>query len=102
MEEQSEGGNQRKDDRLKLELPVEAQVNSGGFKRVQIVDISPSGIQLWCDDIHDLEAYAGGGKVLEFEVRFRAKMAWCQPLEDDRSYLIGWEIVTEQGQDTNS
>ena len=85
----------RRDARMRLALPVEAQVGGGGFKTVQIVDISPSGIQLWCDAIEDLEAYTGGGKVMEFEVRFRAKMAWCQPMEDDRSYLTGWEIEKE-------
>ncbi len=38
--------------RLRLELPVEAQVNGGGYKDVQIVDISPTGLQLWTDEVY--------------------------------------------------
>ncbi len=86
------GNDQRRNARLRLALPVEAQVDGGGFRDVQIVDISPSGLQLWCDDIDDLDAYTGGGEMVEFEVRFRAKRIWCQPMEEDRSFLTGWEI----------
>lgn len=68
-----EGSDLRRSPRLRLALPVEAQLGGGGFKNVQIVDISPTGIQLWCDDIDDLDEQTGGGDVVEFEVRFKAK-----------------------------
>ena len=77
----------RSQPRLRLELPVEAQVNGGGYKDVQIVDISPTGLQLWTDD---LAQFSDGG-AQEFEVKFTARMAWTQPMED-RSFLTGWEI----------
>ena len=73
--------------RFRLELPVEAQVNGGGYRDVQIVDISPTGLQLWTVDI----SHFSPGEVQEFEVKFTARMAWTQPMED-RSYLTGWEI----------
>ena len=85
-----EDENQRKHSRLKLELPVEAQVDGGGFRTVQIVDISPTGLQLWTDDAAEFEPNVE----YEFEVRFKAKMAWSQPMED-RSHLTGWEIEVE-------
>lgn len=72
---------------MRLELPVEVQVDGGGFRNVQIVDISPTGLQLWTDDTTDFES----ASTVEFEVRFKAKMAWSQPMED-RSHLTGWEI----------
>jgi len=59
------------------------------------VDISPTGIQLWCDQIEDLEAHTGNEEVVEFEVRFKARQVWSQPMEDNRSYLTGWEIEKE-------
>ena len=77
----------RRQPRLRLELPVEAQVNGGGFKDVQIVDISPTGLQIWSDSI---SSFPKDG-LHEFEVRFKARIAWTQPMED-RSFLTGWEI----------
>ena len=79
--------NKRRHSRMRLELPVEAQVDGGGYRNVQIVDISPTGLQLWTNDT---STFAPGEEV-EFEVRFKAKMAWRQPMED-RSHLTGWEI----------
>lgn len=79
--------NQRKHSRMRLELPVEAQVDGGGFRNVQIVDISPTGLQLWTDDATHFDQ----NSEVEFEVRFKAKLAWSQPMED-RSHLTGWEI----------
>ena len=82
-----ENEEQRKHARLKLELPVEVQIDGDGYRKVMIVDISPTGIQLWCDDVSKFGEHHGA----EFELKFRAKMAWSQPMED-RSYLTGWEI----------
>jgi hypothetical protein len=59
---EEEGSEHRRSPRLRLALPVEAQVGGGGFRNVQIVDISPTGIQLWCDDIEDLDTQMGAGK----------------------------------------
>ena len=77
----------RKHDRLKLALPVEAQINRSGFRSVQIVDISSTGLQLWSDSVEGFETEG----IHEFEVKFKAKLAWTQPMED-RSFLTGWEI----------
>ena len=76
----------RRQPRLRLELPVEAQVNGGGYKNVQIVDISPTGLQLWTDDV----SHFSEGEAQEFEVKFTAKIAWTQPMED-ASFLTGRE-----------
>jgi hypothetical protein len=73
--------------RLKLELAVEAQVGGGGYRNVQIVDISPTGLQLWTDDV----SHFSSGEFQEFEVKFTARRAWTQPM-GDRSFLTGWEM----------
>lgn len=66
---------------------MEAQVDGGGFRHVQIVDISPTGLQLWTDGTDAFDT----NTEYEFEVRFKAKLAWTLPMED-RSRLTGWEI----------
>jgi hypothetical protein len=36
----------RRQPRLRMKLRVEVQVNGGGYTNVQLVDISPTGLQL--------------------------------------------------------
>ena len=89
---------QRNNNRLQIDLPIQARIGCGEPLDLEIVDISSSGMQLRSQDF---EALKGGFDAQQneatFEIRIRARLAWARP-EDDGSFVTGWEFNRDEGE----
>ncbi len=89
---------QRNNNRLTIDLPVQTGIGSGEHLDLEIVDISSSGKQLRSQDF---EVLKGGFDAQHnegtFEIRIQARLAWARP-EDDGSFVTGWEFNRNEGE----
>lgn len=87
-----EADGKRRHQRLQIELAVKARVGAGDYADVEVVDISPSGMQIRCADF---DALKGGLDVhtntAQFSLLIVARLAWVQT-GDNEDYLTGWEF----------
>ena len=82
----------RRHSRLQIELAVQAHVGSGKYENVEVVDISPPGMQIRCTDFDMLkEGLDVHTNRAQFSILLEARLAWVQPGVDD-SYFTGWEF----------
>ena len=85
--------NQRRHDRLAVQLPVRAQVDRSDYHQMKVIDISPSGMQICSPDFEILkQGFDPQHNRAEFEILLSARMAWVQNEPDDYC-LTGWEFV---------
>lgn len=93
-EEEAETG-KRRHSRLQIALAVKAHVGSGEYESVEVVDISPSGMQIRCADFDMLkEGLDMNTNGAQFSILIEARLAWVQTGEND-DYLTGWEFDVE-------
>lgn len=96
---QVETDGKRKHDRLNLELPIRAQVGEGGFEDLELVDISPSGMQLRCLNFDAIKAGLDPtGNRAQFTIMLEARLAWVQTAEN-KDFLTGWEFGNDLGEE---
>ncbi|GEM_PF-775928 len=82
----------RRHSRLQIELAVQAHVGSGKYENVEVVDISPSGMQIRCTDFDMLkEGLDVHTNRAQFSILLEARLAWVQTGDDD-AYFTGWEF----------
>lgn len=88
-----ESGGKRRHPRLPIALSVRAQVSGGGYQAVEVVDISPSGMQLRCQKMDTIQAGmdAEANRAL-FSLCLSAHLAWVQEGANG-VFLTGWEFV---------
>ncbi|MCZ6632541.1 MAG: PilZ domain-containing protein [bacterium] len=97
--EDEEADNKRQHPRLLLDLPIQAQVDRGEYQEMHVVDISPSGMQIRCEDFEVLKrGIHVHTNVAEFEILMEARLAWVQT-GDDGKFLTGWEFELEGGEE---
>ena len=82
--------------RLILNLPVQAQVDgSSEYYDMEVVDISPTGIQFRSFDLTVFEKEKGVQRIrVQFEIRIDARLAWVQT-DPNGDFLTGWEFDLE-------
>ena len=81
--------------RLQLNLPVQAQVDSSDYHDMEVVDISPTGIQFRSSDLTVFERGKDVGRIrVQFEIRIDARLAWVQT-DPNGEFLTGWEFDVE-------
>ncbi len=91
-----ESNGKRRHDRLTLDLPIQAQVGNGEFENLQLVDISPSGMQLRCADFDLIKTGLGPhGNHAQFTILLEARLAWVQTVEN-KNFLTGWEFGIDE------
>ena len=87
-----ESDGKRQHERLALDLPIQAQVGEGDFSHLELVDISPSGMQLRCVDFdmikNGLDPHSNRA---QFTLLLEARLAWVQTGENN-AFLTGWEF----------
>ncbi len=89
---------QRNNNRLTIDLPIQARIGSGEDLDLEIVDISSSGMQLRSQDFEVLKGgFDAQHNVATFEIRIQARLAWARP-EDDGSFVTGWEFNRDEGE----
>ncbi|MDP6038133.1 MAG: PilZ domain-containing protein, partial [Candidatus Latescibacteria bacterium] len=87
------GQDKRRHQRLMVNLPVQAQLGSGDVQSLDVVDISPSGMQIRSSDFETLKrGFDAQQNHAEFGIQILARMAWVQN-NVDGDYLTGWEFV---------
>jgi hypothetical protein len=87
-----EADGKRRHDRLSLDLPIQVQLGESGFESLQLVDISPSGMQLRCADFDLIKTGLGPhGNKAQFTILLEARLAWVQTVEN-KDFLTGWEF----------
>ncbi len=88
---------QRNNNRLTIDLPIQARIGSGEHLDLEIVDISSSGMQLRSQDFEVLKGgFDAQHNEATFEIRIQARLAWARP-EDDGSFVTGWEFNRDEG-----
>ena len=88
----------RRHARLEINLPIEAQVGEGNFQEMDVVDISPSGMQLRVKEIDPVEGGADARHMrMVFDIRIEARLAWVQTGNKDE-FLTGWEFDVDTGE----
>ncbi len=89
---------QRNNNRLTIDLPIQARIGSGEHLDLEIVDISSSGMQLRSQDFEVLKGgFDAQHNEATFEIRIQARLAWARP-EDDGSFVTGWEFNRDEGE----
>ena len=89
---------QRNNNRLTIDLPIQARIGSGENLDLEIVDISSSGMQLRSQDFEVLKGgFDAQHNEATFEIRIHARLAWARP-EDDGSFVTGWEFNRDEGE----
>ncbi|MBT3603096.1 MAG: PilZ domain-containing protein [Candidatus Latescibacteria bacterium] len=89
----------RRHDRLSLELPIRAQVGAGNFEELELVDVSPSGMQLRCMDFDAIkDGLEPTGNRAQFTILLQARLAWVQTAEN-QEFLTGWEFGEDTGEE---
>lgn len=89
---------QRNNNRLTIDLPIQARIGSGEHLDLEIVDISSSGMQLRSQDFEVLKGgFDSQHNEATFEIRIQARLAWARP-EDDGSFVTGWEFNRDEGE----
>lgn len=90
------GQDNRRHNRLMVNLPVQAQVGNSDFQDLKVLDISPSGMQIQSDDFETLKAgFDAQHNRAEFGLQIMARMAWVQN-NAVGGFLTGWEFVLSQ------
>lgn len=94
-----EPNGKRKHDRLSLELPIQAQVGDGEYEELELVDISPSGMQLRCVDFEMIkEGLDLHTNQAQFNILLEARLAWVQTAENN-DFITGWEFGDDVGEE---
>ena len=89
---------QRNNNRLTIDLPIQARIGSGEHLDLEIVDISSSGMQLRSQDFEVLKGgFDAQHNEATFEIRIQARLAWARP-EDDGSFVTGWEFNRDESE----
>jgi hypothetical protein len=84
--------NKRRHDRLTLELTIQGHVGGQAVEDLQLVDISPSGMQLRCGDFETIKAGLDPrSNRANFTLLFEARLAWVHTAEDG-DFMTGWEF----------
>lgn len=97
LEVENEG--KRQHDRLTLDLPIQAQVGAVDLGHLELVDISPSGMQLRCGDFDLIkEGLDPHSNRAQFTLLLDARLAWVQTGES-KDFLTGWEFGEGTGEE---
>jgi hypothetical protein len=89
---------QRREARLRLDLPIQARIGEGEHMDLEIVDISATGMQVRTEDFDVLKGgFDAQHNTATFEIRIEARLAWARP-DDDGSFVTGWEFNRDLGE----
>ena len=95
--EVEEADSKRRHTRVLLDLPIQAQVDRGEYHEMDVVDISPSGMQIRCEDFEVLKRGIDvHTNIAEFAILMEARLARVQTGEENE-FLTGWEFELEGG-----
>jgi c-di-GMP-binding flagellar brake protein YcgR len=93
------GKGKRRHARLPIDLSVRAQVVQGAVHKIELVDISPSGMQLRLENLDAVkEGMDTRTNLAMFRLQIAARLAWVQTHEQ-KAYLTGWEFEVESPSD---
>ena len=82
----------RQKDRLLMHLPVQIKVESGELIDLELVDVSPRGMQVRGDTLSIFQERPDfSDQQVEFEVRVVARLAWVEA-QDDGTFAIGLDL----------
>ena len=90
--------NQRKHERARMDLPIQARVGEGEHLDLELVDISATGMQIRSEDFDVLRSgFDSQHNTATFEIRLVARLSWARP-EPDGGFLTGWEFSGKDGE----
>ena len=96
--ENSSEDNKRRNERVRLDLPIEARVGEGDQLDLHIVDISSTGMQVRTENFDVLkDGFDAQHNTARFEIRIVARLAWARP-DADGSFVTGWEFDRDDGE----
>ena len=89
---ESDDDDKRQNQRLRLDLPIQARVGQGEHLDLEIVDMSGSGMQIRSTNFDVLkDGFDTQHNIAAFEIRIVARLAWARP-DEDGSFVTGWEF----------
>ena len=95
MEDENSEDNKRRNERIRLDFPIEARVGDGDHVDLQIVDISSIGMQIRTDNFDVLkDGFDAQHNTAGFEIRMIARLAWARP-DPNGTFVTGWEFDRE-------
>jgi hypothetical protein len=91
--------NKRQNERVRLDLPIEAKVGAGDHMELEIVDISATGMQVRTDNFDVLkDGFDSQHNLATFEIKIEARLAWARP-DQDGTFVTGWEFDRVSGEE---
>ena len=91
--------NKRQNERVRLDLPIQARVGAGDHLDLEIVDISATGMQVRTDNFDVLkDGFDSQHNQATFEIKIEARLAWARP-DPDGTFVTGWEFDRDSGEE---
>ena len=82
----------RRHERLVVDLPMRAQIDSSHLHEIDMVDISSAGMQIASKNFEAVNrGFDSQHNRAEFEIHLRARMAWVKD-DPGGGFLTGWEF----------
>ena len=98
MGTENSGSEQRKFERVRLDLPIQARLGDGEDLDLEIVEMSATGMQIRTETFDVLKGgFDSQHNQAAFEIRIQARLAWARP-DDDGTFVTGWEFNREDGE----
>ncbi len=90
--------NNRKYERVRLDLPIVASVGGSDKMDLEIVDVSATGMQIRTENFDVLKGgFDAQHNQASFEIRIVARLAWARP-DPDGTFVTGWEFNRADGE----
>lgn len=83
----------RRSERIRLQLPIELLVDGKAFPDLELVDISATGMQLRSHTLDVLNEQKGSE--IAFDIRLTGRVAWVRPIPEEEGYRIGLEFARD-------
>ena len=89
----------RQNERVWLDLPIQARVGAGDQMVLEIVDISATGMQVRTENFDVLkDGFDSQHNQATFEIKIEARLAWARP-DEDGMFVTGWEFDRDTGEE---
>ena len=91
--------NKRLNERVRLDLPIQARVGAGDHMDLEIVDISATGMQVRTENFDVLKGgFDSQHNQATFEIKIEARIAWARS-DQGGTFVTGWEFDRDTGEE---
>ena len=91
--------NKRLNERVRLDLPIQARVGAGDHLDLEIVDISATGMQVRTENFDVLKGgFDSQHNQATFEIKIEARIAWARS-DQGGTFVTGWEFDRDTGEE---